>query len=160
MDQLNSTDAAERTAAAIGYVNVTCNGAPSGSDGGGGSVPPATELNPLIQELRLIREELAAERVRKERDARRAAMHHGVLFGEAIAPKVVQDQATRGKVEILFHGGRRLVFVNGRQVRQVLSIETPRSLDEVAGIVELRFIASEIVEREISREQFDALMKG
>lgn len=64
------------------------------------------------------------------------------------------------KVEILFYGGRRLVFVNGRQMRQVLSIETPRSEDEVAGIVELRFIASEIVEREISREQFDALMKG
>jgi hypothetical protein len=33
-------------------------------------------------------------------------------------------------------------------------------VDEMAGIVELKFIASEIVEREISREQFDALMKS
>jgi hypothetical protein len=83
-----------------------------------------------------------------------------VVHGCAVVPNADKDQATRQKVEILFNGVRRLVFVNGRQVRQVLSIETPRSVDEMAGIVELKFIASEIVEREISREQFDALMKS
>ena len=130
MSQSNSTEVAEKAAAAIAYV--TWGGATAGSAGGGGPVPWAHRADVLLS----------------------------VHRGEAVVPKAEKDLATRQKVEILFNGVRRLVFVNGRQVRQVLSIETPRSVDEMAGIVELKFIASEIVEREISQEQFDALMKS
>ena len=64
------------------------------------------------------------------------------------------------KVEIVHDGGRRLLFIDGKRIDKVLTIETPRDKDSIAGMVKVSFVASEIVEREVSREQFAALLRG
>lgn len=64
------------------------------------------------------------------------------------------------KVEIAHDGGRRLLFIDGKRIDKVLTIETPRDKDSIAGMVKVSFVASEIVEREVSREQFAALLRG
>nr|WP_180317988.1 hypothetical protein [Delftia acidovorans] len=61
------------------------------------------------------------------------------------------------KVEILHDGVHRLIFVNGHPIGQVLKLETPRNGGMLAGIVDLSFVASEIVERKVSRDEFNAL---
>lgn len=64
------------------------------------------------------------------------------------------------KVEIIHDGGRRMLFIDGKRIDKVLTIETPRDKDSIAGMVKVSFVASEIVEREVSREQFAALLRG
>ncbi len=61
------------------------------------------------------------------------------------------------RVEILHDGVHRLIFVNGHPIGQVLKLETPRDVLALAGVVDLRFVASEIVERKVSRDEFNAL---
>lgn len=61
------------------------------------------------------------------------------------------------KVEILHDGVHRLIFVNGHPIGQVLKLETPRSGGMLAGVVDLSFVAAEIVERKVSRDEFNAL---
>lgn len=61
------------------------------------------------------------------------------------------------KVEILHDGVRRLIFVNGHPIGQVLALETPRGIGQLAGVVDLSFVAAEIVERKVSRDEFNAL---
>lgn len=61
------------------------------------------------------------------------------------------------KVEILHDGVHRLIFVNGHPIGQVLKLETPRDVGALAGVVNLSFVAAEIVERKVSRDEFNAL---
>lgn len=70
---------------------------------------------------------------------------------------VAAQETPAPKVEILHSGTRRLLFVNGVAVRQVLSVDTPRDQGGLAGVVNLSFVASEIVERKVSRESFEKL---
>ncbi|WP_416820252.1 hypothetical protein [Delftia tsuruhatensis] len=70
---------------------------------------------------------------------------------QALAPDLGQ------KVEILHDGVRRLIFVNGHPIGQVLKLETPRGIGQLAGVVDLSFVAAEIVERRVSRDEFNAL---
>lgn len=81
--------------------------------------------------------------------------------GEAIVPKSAIGKAKASellsKVEIVNDGVHRLCFVNGRQIGQVLKLETPRARDMLAGVVEISFLASEIVERQVSSDEFKAL---
>lgn len=81
--------------------------------------------------------------------------------GEAIVPKSAAGKTNASelfsKVEIVNDGLRRLCFVNGRQIGQVLKLETPRARDMLAGVVEISFLASEIVERQVSSDEFKAL---
>jgi tape measure domain-containing protein len=80
---------------------------------------------------------------------------------EAIVPKSAAGKTNASelfsKVEIVNDGLRRLCFVNGRQIGQVLKLETPRARDMLAGVVEISFLASEIVERQVSSDEFKAL---
>ncbi len=78
---------------------------------------------------------------------------------ERILPKKPQVLAPDlgQKVEILHDGVRRLIFVNGHPIGQVLRLETPRGVGQLAGVVELSFVATEIVERKVSRDEFNAL---
>ncbi len=69
----------------------------------------------------------------------------------------VQARDLGQKVEILHDGVHRLIFVNGHPIGQVLKLETPRDGGKLAGIVELSFVAAEIVERRVSRDEFNAL---
>lgn len=64
------------------------------------------------------------------------------------------------EVEIVNDGCHRLVFVNGHPIGQVLKIDTPREVQGLAGVVELRFVADRIVERKVSREEFVAMKGG
>ena len=57
----------------------------------------------------------------------------------------------------LSDGMRRLFFINGVQVPQVLGIETPRNHGELAGVVSISFVANEIVERHVSSAEFKKL---
>jgi tape measure domain-containing protein len=81
--------------------------------------------------------------------------------GEAIVPQFASGKTKASelfsKVEIVNDGLRRLCFVNGRQIGQVLKLETPRARDMLAGVVEISFLASEIVERQVSSDEFKAL---
>lgn len=81
--------------------------------------------------------------------------------GEAIVPKsaIGKTKASEllSKVEIVNDGLHRLCFVNGHQVGQVLKLETPRARDMLAGVVEISFLASEIVERQVSSDEFKAI---
>ncbi|MFC4924577.1 hypothetical protein [Delftia deserti] len=61
------------------------------------------------------------------------------------------------KVEILHDGVRRLLFVNGHLIGQLLKLETPRGVGMLAGVLDISFVASEIVERKVSRDEFNAL---
>lgn len=61
------------------------------------------------------------------------------------------------RVEILHDGVHRLIFVNGQPIGQVLKLETPRGIGQLAGVVDLSFVAAEIVERRVSRDEFNAL---
>lgn len=61
------------------------------------------------------------------------------------------------KVQIISNGVQRLVYVNGHQVREVLALDTPRKVGELCGRVVLTFIASEIVERTVSTEEWARL---
>lgn len=78
-------------------------------------------------------------------------------FGE---PKPRLAKSEGQKVEILFNGCRRVVLVDGHRIQKALTIETPRDQGSLAGVVKVSFLASEIVEREVSQEQFDALLSG
>ncbi|WP_289241841.1 hypothetical protein [Delftia sp.] len=69
----------------------------------------------------------------------------------------IQDQGE--KVEILFCGSRAAVLINGALIGRVVSVETPRR-PPVLGLVNLSFIASEIVDREVSKEEYEAAVKG
>lgn len=69
-------------------------------------------------------------------------------------------EAQGPKVEILFNGCRRVILVNGHRIPKVLEIETPRHRGSIAGTVKVSLMASEIVERGVSREEFDALLRG
>lgn len=64
------------------------------------------------------------------------------------------------EVEIVNDGCHRLVFVNGHAIGQVLKIDTPRELQGLTGVVELRFIADRITERKVNCEEFVALKSG
>ncbi|MFG0787935.1 hypothetical protein [Delftia tsuruhatensis] len=78
---------------------------------------------------------------------------------ERIIPTQAKAQAhdSAQRVEILHDGVRRLIFVNGHPIGQVLRLETPRGVGQLAGVVELSFVAAEIVERKVSRDEFNAL---
>lgn len=81
--------------------------------------------------------------------------------GEAIVPKSAAGKTKASEllstVEIVNDGVHRLCFVNGRQIGQVLKLETPRARDMLAGVVEISFLASEIVERQVSSDEFKAI---
>lgn len=79
-----------------------------------------------------------------------------VLSETRLAPM----EAKGAKVEILFNGCRRVILVNGHRIPKVLDIETPRHRGSIAGTVKVSLMASEIVERGVSREEFDALLRG
>lgn len=85
----------------------------------------------------------------------------GDEFERAIVPQdQTQANSMHPKVEILYRGCHRLLFVNGHRIDKVLKIDTPRDQGGLAGVVNLSFVASEIVEREVSRERFDELKKS
>lgn len=75
------------------------------------------------------------------------------------APKAPPERGGGPKVEIMFNGFRRILVVDGREISRVLTLETPRGRGPLAGLVQVGFLASEIVEREVSEEQFDALLR-
>lgn len=61
------------------------------------------------------------------------------------------------KVQIISNGFHRLIFINGHRLAEVLEFDTPRVLGEAAGQVAVTFLATEIVERTVSREEWDRL---
>lgn len=78
---------------------------------------------------------------------------------ERIIPTQAKAQAhdSAQRMEILHDGVRRLIFVNGHPIGQVLKLETPRGVGQLVGVVDLSFGAAEIVGRRVSRDEFNAL---
>lgn len=81
---------------------------------------------------------------------------------ERIIPTQAKAQAhdSAQKVEILHDGVHRLLFVNGHPIGQLLKLETPRGVGMLAGVLDISFVASEIVERKVSRDEFAAVKSG
>ena len=60
------------------------------------------------------------------------------------------------RVEILTRGAKRRVLIDGHELHQVQAIETPR-LPGVGGPdVIIRFRASEVIDREVTDEEYSA----
>lgn len=53
----------------------------------------------------------------------------------------------KNKVEILTHGARRLVFINGVEIGKVMRIETPKVNGQTGPRVLLEFEAESVLER-------------
>ena len=73
------------------------------------------------------------------------------------APPHAELARQKPKVEILTNGAQRAVFVNGHRIDYVTSIETPRDAGQVGPSIVLGLHASEVVERLVGRDEWNAL---
>ncbi len=69
----------------------------------------------------------------------------------------LREWKTSADVEIVTSGFHSLVFVNGRRIGDVLEIELPVGSDHVGPQIGLKFLASQIVQRSVTKKEFDQL---
>ncbi len=68
--------------------------------------------------------------------------------------------AEPNQVEILTAGTRRMVFVNGQRIDRVLDIQLPAGIGEIGPVIAMKFVAKQIMQREVSGEEFKKLQCG